>query len=327
MKSICVAIIAASMVAATAAHAFDLQGHRGARGLAPENTLEAFATALAIGVTTLELDLAMTRDGVLVVSHDSLLNPDHTRGPDGNFLVAQGPAIRTLSLDEVKRYDVGRLKPGTAYAAAFPQQRGMDGARIPTLAEVFELVQRKGAGHVRFNIETKLTPTSGADTPDPETFAAAFAAAVREAGLAARVTVQSFDWRTLVVMRRIAPEIERVCLTMDGGTGDTLQRGRPGASPWTAGFDIDDVGGSTPRLVSAAGCAVWSPVYREVTPDALTEARSLGLKVIPWTVNERADMSRLIALGVDGLITDYPDRLRALMAEKDMPLPPAVAAR
>jgi glycerophosphoryl diester phosphodiesterase len=327
MKSISVAMIVASMMASAAAQAFDLQGHRGARGLVPENTLEAFATALKIGVTTLELDLAMTRDDVLVVSHDSLLNPDHTRGPDGKFLGAQGPAIRSLPLAEVRRYDVGRLKPGTAYAATFPQQRGMDGVRIPTLAEVFDLVKRSGADHVRFNIETKLTPTSGADTPDPETFAGALAAAVREAGLTARATVQSFDWRTLVVMRRIAPEIERVCLTMDGGSGDTLQRGRPGASPWTAGFDIDDFGGSTPRLVSAAGCAVWSPVFREVTPEALAEARSLGLKVIPWTVNERAEMARLIALGVDGLITDYPDRLREVMAEKDMPLPPAVAVR
>src|SRR3954454_11349904 len=121
------------------AQAFDLQGHRGARGLAPENTLEAFATALKIGVTTLELDLAMTRDGALVVSHDSVLNPDHTRAPDGKFLATAGPAIRSLTLDEVKRYDVGRLKPGTAYAANFPEQRAMDGARIPALSEVFEL--------------------------------------------------------------------------------------------------------------------------------------------------------------------------------------------
>src|ERR1700730_17921364 len=210
-----VAIVAATIIAVTEAMAFDLQGHRGARGLAPENTLEAFATALEIGVTTLELDLAMTSDNVLVVSHDSTLNPDHTRGPDGKFLAAQGPTIRSLTLAEVKRYDVGRLKPGTAYAAAFPEQRGLDGLRIPALTELFELVRRSGAGHVRFNIETKLTPTSGADTPDPDAFAGALAAAVREAGLAARVSVQSFDWRTLVVMRRIAPDIERVCLTID----------------------------------------------------------------------------------------------------------------
>src|SRR5262249_2220097 len=152
------AIVVVSVVLCSAAGAFDLQGHRGARGLAPENTLPAFATALSIGVTTLELDLAMTSDGILVVSHDSRLNPDHTRGPDGTFLAAEGPAIRSLTLGELQRYDVGRLKPGTAYAAAFPEQRGMDGVRIPTLMEVFDLVRQAKADHVRFNIETKLTP-------------------------------------------------------------------------------------------------------------------------------------------------------------------------
>jgi glycerophosphoryl diester phosphodiesterase len=193
---------------------------------------------------------------ILVVSHDSRLNPDHTRSPGGKFLDAEGPAIRSLTLAQLQRYDVGRLKPGTADAAAFPEQRGMDGVRIPTLMEVFDLARQAKADHLRFNIETKLTPTSGADTPDPETFAAAVVRAVREAGLTARVSVQSFDWRTLVIMRRIAPEIERVCLSIDRGRGDTLQRGRPGASPWSAGLDIDDFAGSAPRLVAAAGCSV-----------------------------------------------------------------------
>jgi glycerophosphoryl diester phosphodiesterase len=316
-----------TIMVATAAGAFDLQGHRGARGLAPENTLEAFTTALGIGVTTLELDLGMTKDGVLVISHDSYLNPDHTRGPDGQFLASQGPAIRSLTLEEVKRYDVGRLKPGTDYAANFPEQRGMDGVRIPALTELFELVRRSGASEVRFNIETKLTPTSVADTPDPETFAGAFVTAVREAGLAARVSLQSFDWRTLKAAQRIAPEIERVCLTIDGGPSDTLQRGTGGPSPWLAGLDIDDFGGSTPRLVQTAGCAVWSPRFADLTKDTVAEAKSLGLKVIPWTVNAPADMARLIDVGVDGIISDYPNRLRAVMTDKGMPLPAAVAGR
>ena len=178
--------------------------------------------------------------------------------------------------------------------------------------------------HVRFNIETKITPTSGAETPDPETFAAAFAKAVREAGLTARVSMQSFDWRTLAALKRIAPEIERVCLTVEALNFDTIRRGEPGPSPWLAGLDIDDVAGSVPRLVAAAGCATWSPLHRNARPDDVAAAKALGLKVIPWTVNERADMERLIALGVDGIITDYPDRLRAVMAEKNMPLPPQV---
>jgi glycerophosphoryl diester phosphodiesterase len=261
--------------------AFDLQGHRGARGLAPENTLPAFATALSIGVTTLELDLAMTSDGILVVSHDRRLNPDHTRGPDGAFLDGEGPAIRTLTLAQVQRFDVGRLKAGTAYAAAFPEQRGMDGVRIPTLTAVFDLVRQAKADHVRFNIETKVTPTSGVDTPDPEIFAAAVLQAVRDAGLVARVGIQSFDWRTLMILLRIAPQIARVCLTIDGGAGDTLQRGDRGASPWTAGLDIDDFGGSTPKLVAAAGCSAWSPNQANVTAPSLAEAQALGSRSSP----------------------------------------------
>jgi glycerophosphoryl diester phosphodiesterase len=316
-----------SALLAAPAHAFDLQGHRGARGLAPENTMPAFDTALQIGVTTLELDLAMTRDDVLVVSHDRRLNPDHTRGPDGKFLTAEGPTIRSLTLAELRRYNVGRLKPGSAYAANFPEQRAVDNALIPPLADVFALAAHRQAYHVRFNIETKITPTSGADTPDPETFAAAVVKAVRDAGLASRVSVQSFDWRTLMAMKRIAPEIERVCLTAEALNFDTIRRGEPGPSPWLAGLNVHDFAGSVPRLVQAAGCAVWSPHYRNAKPDDVSAAKALGLKVIPWTVNERADMERLIALGVDGLITDYPGRLRAVMAEKEMPLPPQAPQR
>jgi len=317
-------LIAVLLMLAAPAQAFDLQGHRGARGLAPENTLAAFETALRAGVTTLELDLAMTADDVLVVSHDRRLNPDHTRGPDGKFLDREGPPIRSLTLAELQRYDVGRLKPGSAYAASLPEQRAVDGARIPALTELFDLVRRAGAEHVRFNIETKITPTSGAETPDPETFAAAFAKAVREAGLTARVSMQSFDWRTLAALKRIAPEIERVCLTVEALNFDSIRRGEGGPSPWLAGLDIDDFDGSVPRLVAAAGCAAWSPLYRNARPDDIAAAKALGLKVLPWTVNERADMERLIALGVDGIITDYPDRLRTVMAAREMPLPPAI---
>jgi glycerophosphoryl diester phosphodiesterase len=308
----------------SSADAFDLQGHRGARGLAPENTLEAFATALKIGVTTLELDVGVTKDGVVVVSHDRVLNPDHTRGPDGQFLTSPGPAIRSLTLAELKRYDVGRLKPQTAYAASFPQQRPVDGARIPALREVFALTERMGANDVRFNIETKLTPTSGAETPDPEDFAAAVVAVVRDSGMAARVTVQSFDWRVLMALARIAPEVERSCLSVETPQDDTLERGRPGPSPWTAGLDIDDFGGSAPKLVAATRCRVWSPYYRNVSEAVMADANAAGLRVIPWTVNERPDMERLIDLKVDGLISDYPDRLRTVLADKGIALPAPV---
>ncbi|HKG82179.1 MAG TPA: glycerophosphodiester phosphodiesterase [Beijerinckiaceae bacterium] len=304
---------------------FDLQGHRGARGLAPENTLAAFAKALAIGVSTLELDLGMTRDGVLVVHHDARLNPDTTRGPDGQFLSEVGPAIRSLTFAELSGYDVGRLKPRTPYGRRLAAQEPADGARIPRLAEVFDLVRRAGADHIRFNIETKLAPGSH-DSPEPEPFAQAVAEAVRAAGMERRVIVQSFDWRTLKAFEAIAPDLARSCLTSEGHF-DTMQKGVDGPSPWTAGLDIDRFGGSVTALVKGAGCHVWSPSFRDLTEERLSGAKELGLAVIPWTVNAPENMARLIDWGVDGLITDYPDRARAVMAAKGLPLPPPVALR
>src|SRR3954464_8152779 len=239
---------------AAPAAAFDLEGHRGARGLAPENTLPAFAKAIEIGVTTLELDLHLTRDGVLVVHHDSRLNPETTRRADGTYLSEVGPALLTLSFDELRTYDVGRLKPGSHYAKTFSKQEPADGTRIPRLAEVFALVRKRGADHVRFNIETKLAPGSH-DTPEPEPFARAVAEAVRAAGMERRVIVQSFDWRTLKAFEAIAPELVRSCLTSEGHF-DTMQKGVDGPSPWTAGLDIDQFGGSVTALVKGAGCQV-----------------------------------------------------------------------
>src|SRR5688572_21793025 len=170
---------------------FDVQGHRGARGLAPENTLAGFARALAVGVTTLELDCGVTKDGVVVVSHDRLLSPDHTRDATGKFLQVPGPAIVDLSYGELRQYDVGRIRPGSEYAVAFPEQQPADGERIPRLADVFALVERSGNRTVRFNIETKIDPARPEQSVSPLAFARALAAAIRGAGMASRTTVQS----------------------------------------------------------------------------------------------------------------------------------------
>ena len=186
---------------------------------------------------------------------------------------------------------------------------------------MFDLAKASGKP-VRFNIETKITPTSGANMPDPATFARLVLAVVREANVADRVTLQSFDWRTLVEMKRLAPEIETSCLTIQTANDDTVKQAPDGgASPWHAGFALRDYGGSLPRTVKAAGCGTWSMFWRNLTAKDLAEAHALGLKVLPWTVNEPRDMRNLIDMGVDGIITDYPDRLREVMAEKKMLLP------
>ena len=301
----------------TATLAFDLQGHRGARGLAPENTLPAFAAALSLGVTTLELDIGITRDGVVVVAHDPTLNPDIARGPDGNWHEARGPAIFAMSFDELARYDVGRLKAGTKYAAAFPEQKPVDGTRIPRLAELFALVKRAGNDAVRFNIETKVSPLEPSQTMPPEPFARKLIEEIRRAGMTGRTAIQSFDWRTLQVVQRDAPEIATVCLTSPRTLAPV--DGRP--TPWTAGIDPAAHAGSVPRMVKAAGGAIWSPNAGFVDAQKIAEAKSLGIKVVVWTVNEAADIRRMMDLGVDGVISDRPDRVRAEMAARGMALP------
>ena len=290
------------------ARAIEIQGHRGARGLLPENTIPAFERAIELGVDVLELDLGMTRDGVPVVYHDRALDPDRTRDTTGAWLVPPGPFLNTLDAAALSAFDVGRTTPGSRVAERFPEQVPRDGARIPTLAEVLALGRHPGAGGIRFNIETKVTPLAPEETAGPEEFARAVVAMLRAEGMIDRANVQSFDWRVLFEARRLAPDLSTVCLTAEQRWIDNILRGRPGSSPWTAGLDIEAFGGSVPRLVEAAGCAVWSPYYRDVTEERLAEAHALGLRVVVWTVNEVEEMLALARLGVDGIITDYPDR-------------------
>jgi len=294
--------------------ALELVGHRGARGLAPENTLPGFARALAIGVTGFELDCAITRDGAVVIYHDAVLNPDVTRAPDGRWLDAAGPSISTLTYAELQRYDVGRIKPGSDYARRFPEQQPVDGAGIPRLADLFALAREAGNAALRFYLELKVSPLAPERTAPPAEFARKVIAAVREAGMMARSSLLSFDWRTLAAARQQAPEIPTVHLTARQSWQDNIRSGA-GSSPWTAPLHVSRFDGSLPRTISAAGGSGWASYYEEITAAEVEEAHALGLKVAAWTVNEPADMRRMIELGVDAIISDYPDRLRRVAGE------------
>lgn len=291
-----------ALLAALPLHAFDLQGHRGARGLAPENTLPAFARGLALGVDTLECDMAITKDDVVVIHHDLWLNPDITRGPDGKWLESRGPAIHELTFEELQRYDVGRIKPGTKYAADFPDQVPVDGTRIPRLSDLFDLVKKSGNTKVGFDCETKISPLEPGATLPPEAFARRVIAEITKHGMAGRTMIQSFDWRTLQVVQKEAPEIRTMYLS----SPRTLKADGGKPSPWLAGFTPEDHG-SVPRAVKAAGGKIWAPNQTFLTPELLAEARGLGIIVIPWTVNDPAMMDKLLDMGVDGIISDRPD--------------------
>jgi glycerophosphoryl diester phosphodiesterase len=281
--------------------AFDLQGHRGARALFPENTLEGIAATLGIGVDTIELDVALSADDVVVVTHDASLNPDLTRAADGGWLATPGPAVRTLTLAELRCYDVGRLRPGSAYAGLFPNQKACDGARIPTLAEVLALTV---PARVRVSAEVKV-PAEQPDLAIPTADIVVASAADAEAtGL---LSIRSFDWRPLRHLRRHHPRLPLTWLTS--------------AATRTADEAPAAVAAEAREGAAVSWVPVWAPEHTQLTQPLVAEAQALGLVVIPWTVNGPDEMAQLIAWSVDGLCSDCPDLARAAMAAAGLPLP------
>jgi glycerophosphoryl diester phosphodiesterase len=306
---------------ASSAIAFDVQAHRGGRALFPENTLLAFGMALAshVGLDTLELDVGVTRDGVLVVSHERRLNPDLARDRGGNYVGAPGPLLVDLSLAEVQSYDVSRIRPGSDYARQFPDQQVPPGTefsalRIPTLKEVIDLAAQ--IDRTRLNIETKLDPAFPNEAPDPERFVSLLLGLIEAEHFTDRVTIQSFDWRTLQLVQQRAPQIPTVYLSLQRGKAPTVSLTE--ATRWTAGFNPADHGGSLPSTIHAAGGKVWSPYFADVTPELISESHALGLQVVVWTVNKPEDMARLMDIGVDGIISDRPDLLRKVAFDKGL---------
>ncbi len=305
------------------AFAFDLQGHRGTRGMAPENTLTAFDAAMAVGVNTLELDVGVTADNIVVIGHDPALNPDLARNAQGQWLrqlgMERGPAIRSLSYAQLQTYDVGRINPASRYATTFATQTPKDGERMPTLAALFERVKALKAEHIRFNIETKITPARPDETLPPHEFAQALLKVIDAHGMRGRVSVQSFDWRTLMALTVLAPEIPRVYLSAQRPTFDTITDGS-----WTVGRKLSEhknMVGLVAYFTKGQKGATWSPHFADLTPELVKEAQDAGIQVIPWTVNDPQIAAQLIDWKVNGIITDYPEMLRAVMQAKGMALP------
>jgi len=299
--------------------AFDIEAHRGGRALFPENTLASFANALTMGVDTLELDIGVTRDDAIVVSHERGLNPDLARDASGDYVAPPGIPFVRLRLEAVRKYDVGQIRPGSAYAAQFPEQRAVPGTPIPTLRQVIDLVRKSGDRHVRLNIETKIDPNHPNESPDPQRFVTLLLDLLAAEKFSDRVMVQSFDWRTLLLVQKLAPAIPTVYLSIQKGKAPTVFPDK--ASDWTAGLNPGDYGGSLPRAIKAAGGVIWSPYFGDVNPALVSEAHSLGLQVVIWTVNKPEDIARMIDMGVDGIISDHPDVLRKLAGEKGVALP------
>ncbi len=273
---------------------FDAQGHRGARGLLPENTVAAMLRALDDGMTTLELDLSVTSDGVAVLSHEPWMSAEMCSHPDGSPVAdseAESLLIYSMTLAEVQAFDCG-----SRGNARFADQQATP-AYKPALADVIAAAdahaRQTGRPLPFYNVETKSRPTwDGERHPAPDAFAALVIATASQAGALERTTIQSFDVRTLQSARRLDPRVPIALLVDDGAPYETPQQGA-------------DVLGLVPD--------VWSPYHLLVTPERVRQAHAMGVRVVPWTVNESSRMIDLVAMEVDGLITDYPDRLRAVL--------------
>ncbi len=289
-------------------------GHRGAAGLAPENTLAAVRKAVEIGVDAVELDVQLSADGRVVVYHDFCLKPEITRTSEGEWLEGlKGRPIKDLTLPELKTYDVGRLKSDTAYAKLYPDQKPADGERIPTLGEVISLLKTCQDDKTGLWIEIKSSPAEPEVSQSPETIADAVVKRLREERVPGRTMILSFDWRALVYVQKTAPEIPTAYLSPAGMRRKGVRSVQTEVSPWMAGIDLDGFNGSLPRAVKAAGGRFWAPNHKTMTSSLVQEAHRLGLQVFVWTPDSRHHMLRLMHMDVDGIMTNRPDILRSIL--------------
>jgi glycerophosphoryl diester phosphodiesterase len=275
----CFLFLTFSLMTLNAAPRILVHGHRGARAIYPENTLPAFTYAIDAGADVLEMDVAVTKDNVLVISHDPHINPEICTGPH------PGIAIHELTFAELREYDCGALKN-----THFPKQHPVPGTRIPTLDEVLSLSSR---GNIQFNIETKSFPDHPELTPPPDVFARMLLDVIRKHKVESRSIVQSFDFRTLRAMKRLAPDI-RLSALWEGEARSFVDIAREGEA------------------------GIISPAFKLATPEQVKASHAAKLEVVPWTADTPQDWQRLIDAGVDAIITDDPAALIAYLKEKGL---------
>lgn len=308
---------------------FDLEAHRGGRDVRPENTLYSYAYAIELGATSIECDMQLTKDGQIVMSHNPILNSDITRDENGNYIENNKYDIRLMTVDELKKFDVGVMDPncGEYYDLHGKTQFTYD-AKIPTLEELMQLIQSYGDKNIVLNIETKSYPDPASagykNNVDPKKFVEVFNNIVKKYDMEDRVVLQSFDWQTLIEMKKLNPNISTSALWQEqpswGRDSESLRRYEKKKSPWLGGLDIKDYQGNPVKAAHAIGADIISPYYTEISKQDVDEAHSLGMKVVPWTVNNEKDMNMLLDMGVDGIISDKPWLLKQVLEKRNIKL-------
>jgi len=294
-----------------------IYGHRGARGDLPENTLESFKYLFDNGINAYETDILISKDLVPVITHDFRLDPSLTKDKEGNWIKDENIKIFDLTYDEISNFDVGSLNKLTRYGRRFVNQRSLENQKIPKLSELLELSSKNVLQNLLINLEIKSTPDEKNLTPDPKDLVQIVLNEINNSNLKDKIIISSFDWRILREVKKQSPEILRAYLTFQQEKGMKIKKTIYSKSPWIDHIPLTIVY-DLPKIIKELGGSAWHPYYKDINKKAVKDAHDNNLPVNVWTVNDEDDMLKMIEYGVDGIMTDYPLRLKNLCEKRSI---------
>ena len=294
-----------------------IYGHRGARGDLPENTLESFKYLFKNNINAYETDILISKDLIPVITHDFRLDPSFTKDNEGNWITDENIIIFDLSYDELLKFDVGSLNKLSRYGRRFVNQKTLENQKIPKLSELLELSSKNESENLLINLEIKSTPDEENLTPTPEEMVKLVMQEVNKSNLQNKIIISSFDWRTLTEIKNLYPEISRAYLSFQQQTGIKIKNTIYNRSPWMSFLPFFEKY-ELPKIIKSQGGKAWHPYHKDITKKLVEISHQEDLPVNVWTVNEEYDMLKMIEYSVDGIMTDYPLRLKELCDKENI---------
>ena len=294
-----------------------IYGHRGARGDLPENTLESFKYLFKNNINAYETDILISKDLIPVITHDFRLDPSFTKDNEGNWITDENIIIFDLSYDELLKFDVGSLNKLSRYGRRFVNQKTLENQKIPKLSELLELSSKNKSENLLINLEIKSTPDEENLTPTPEEMVKLVMREVNKSNLQNKIIISSFDWRTLTEIKNLYPEISRAYLSFQQQAGIKIKNTIYNRSPWMSYLPFFEKY-ELPKIIKSQGGKALHPYHKDITKKLVDISHQEDLPVNVWTVNEEYDMLKMIEHGVDGIMTDYPLRLKELCDKENI---------
>ena len=294
-----------------------IYGHRGARGDLPENTLDSFKYLFENNINAYETDILISKDLIPVITHDFRLDPSFTKDEEGDWITDENIKIFDLTYNEILKFDVGSLNKLTRYGRRFLNQRSLENQKIPKLDELLELSSKNLSQDIIINLEIKSTPDEKNLTPDPKEMVQIVLNDIKKSNLQDKIIISSFDWRILREVKNQSPEISRAYLTFQQEKGMKIKKTIYSKSPWIDHIPLTIVY-DLPKIIKELGGSAWHPYYKDINKKAVKDAHDYNLPVNVWTVNDEYNMLKMIEYEVDGIMTDYPLKLKELCDKKNI---------